>query len=87
MPRSRYQMTRADLVKACPLLKVIEVVGSGKNERLRGRNYLGEIVVQTPPGKVTPAKVTLFNDLYSTAVARGLIKPAPKGEPRPDEQI
>lgn len=70
-----YKHTRADLVKSCPLLAKIEVMGAGKTERLVGRNHAGEIVVQTEPGKVTPAKTEKFIADYYRAVQIGAVKP------------
>jgi len=81
MSRKPYQLTLADLRLHCGLLTKIEVLGSGKEERLVGRNAAGEIVVQSKPGKVTPAKVTEFRDSYQHAVAVGIIKPPAEEEP------
>lgn len=79
--RKPYRMTLADLRLHCKLLSIIAVVGKDtKAEHLVGRNYLGEIVVQSKPGKITPAKVEQFKNDYGYAVAKGLIKAAPKGE-------
>jgi hypothetical protein len=90
MSRKPYQLTLADLRQACPLLKSIEVTGHGPEygcshstpgtEQLIGKNARGEIVVRVK-GKVTPAKVKEFRDLYQHAVSVGIIKPATEEEP------
>lgn len=74
--RKPYKWTLADLRRDCPLLAKIEVEGKdSKSERLVGRSASGEVVVQTPPGAITPKKSMLFKDLYQTAVNRGVLKP------------
>lgn len=77
-PRPRYTITIDRLRRLCPLLASITV---GPLDNLIGRSFTGEIVVQTEPyKKVTPGQVTLFQDRYQYAVAKGLIKARPQGE-------
>lgn len=79
--RQPYKMTIHELRKSCQLLSSIEVVGGGtKTEYLIGKNHLGEIVVRSKPGTITPGKVEQFGRDYAYAVAKGLIKPTPTGE-------
>lgn len=80
-----YKYTRAELAKTCHLLAKIEVLGEKKTERLVGRNHAGEIVVQTAPGKVTPAKLEQFVNDYTRAVQIGAIKPPSPKEPNVQE--
>jgi len=76
--RQPYKMTLQELRLHCRLLSIIEVVGKDtKEEHLAGKNWLGEVVVKSKPGKITPAKVQQFKNDYQYAVAKGLIKAAP----------
>lgn len=79
-----YPVTLEGLRRDCPLLAKIEVIGRGSDvqgctyvkgtEQLVGRNARGEIIVQSTPGTVTPAKVKKFTNDYQHAVAVGIIK-------------
>lgn len=85
--RKPYPMTIAELRRHCQLLSSIDVVGTEtKTEHLVGRNHMGEVVVQSRPGKLTPARIQQFKNDYQYAVAKGLIKAEPKAEPNEGEE-